>query len=150
MITVNSIPERREAVTAINDFDDRTGMLKSQRAKYEKPLWFYILAILCGKDQKRCHSVQCIVDILAIHNIKVSKASVNRTLKIMLDTNYHIHPHRRGCGVSCHEAVAKMGGLLYCKQQNNQTGLGAPVHLYFLGGNISSVRYWRRVFNIHL
>jgi major membrane immunogen (membrane-anchored lipoprotein) len=41
MITVNSIKERREAVTAINDYDNRTGGLKSQRAKYEKPLWWY-------------------------------------------------------------------------------------------------------------
>lgn len=149
MIKVNSVSERREAVTAINDYDNRTGGLKSQRAKYEKPLWWYILAILNGSDHKYAHSVQNIIDELKNHNIIVSQVSVNRTLRIMSDTSFHIHPHRRGCGISCHEAVKLLGGIKISTWY--QAGrVGRAPWVFYLGATQSTVKYERRVWNIQI
>jgi hypothetical protein len=147
-MNINSIQERREAVTAINDFDVRTGVLKSQRAKYEKPLWFYILAILNGRDNSVAHSVQCIVDRLKNHGIVVGWPAVNRTFNIMMDTNKQIHPHRRGCGIGCHEAVARLGGVRMVTA--NPNGLGRPPVLFYLGANQIDVNYYRRAWNIKI
>jgi hypothetical protein len=147
MITVNSIKERREAVTAINDYDNRTGGLKSQRAKYEKPLWWYILAILNGRDVMTTQTIQNIVARLKTHGIVVSWQSVNRTVMIMFDTDRQIHPHRRGCGIGCHEAVKILGGLLWVYKKSP---VGRTAMSICLNSNQHMVDYYRRSWNIKI
>ncbi len=147
MITVNSVVERREAVTAINDYDTRTGGLKSQRAKYEKPLWWYILALLNGQNNQYAHSVENIVEDLKYHNIVVSQASVYRALAIMSDTAHQIHPNRRGCGISCHTAVKLLGGI---KTTSYVAGTGRPLQMFYLGSVQSRVDYNRRAWNMKI
>jgi hypothetical protein len=107
---INSIADRRYWTNEINDYDDRNGVLRSQRAKYEKPTWWYIACILPGFN-KRGLSTTEIQNILAAFNIFITYQSISRILRIMSDTKFQIHPHRRGCGISCHDVVTELGGL---------------------------------------
>ena len=111
MITVKNIPERREAVTAINVYDRENGLNSSQRAKYERPLWAFIAAILVGNDRSFAMSPTSIQNHLKKHNIHVTLPAITRTLNVMINLDKSIHPHRRNCGISCYEAVSRMGGI---------------------------------------
>lgn len=141
MITVNSVSERREAVTAINDYDNRTGGLKSQRAKYEKPLWWFILAILNGRDSVRGHSTDDIRQELLSHNLDYSQPAIDRCLKIMTNLDYSIHPHRRNCGISCYDAVTILGDLHH---------QGNYARVFRLGVTQEEADYHRKSHNIVL
>lgn len=141
MITVNSVSERREAVTAVNDYDTRTGGLKSQRAKYEKPLWWFILAILNGKDSVTGHTTVDIRLELMSHNLHYSQPAIDRCLKIMTNLDYSIQPQRRNCGISCYDAVTTLGDL-HCQ--------GNYARVYRLGVTKSEAAYHRKSHNIIL
>lgn len=150
MITVNSYPERREAVTAINDFDTRTGGLKSQKAKYEKPLWFYILALLPGQDQSFGMGVDDIQKELKKHNLHFTVVAIHRALQVMMNLDESIKPHRRNCGISCYEATEKLGGVKRCVSFSSRPVPGARPMVYYLGKSISLIHYHRKAWNIYV
>ena len=106
-LVISGFVDSREVVNKLNEFYTNTGVVVSQRAKYEKPTWFYILAALSRHPQ----TVQEIMDTLKSHNLNLGYQSVLRFLKIMMNTEKAIHPHRRNCGIGCHEAVNLFGGI---------------------------------------
>lgn len=141
MITVNSVVERREAVTAINDYDGRTGGLKSQSAKYEKPLWYFLSSIIPGRDFPHGYTVRAMQSELLKHNLSYSQVAVNRCLSIMMNLDRSIHPHRRNCGIGCYDLVSRLGGL--------HTRWSYPFY-YFFGVSEEEVKYHRKANNIVL
>lgn len=147
MITVTNIPERRQAVTAINNYDRLNGLNSSQRAKYERPLWAFIAAILPGSDAKSAMDTLTIQAILADSNIHVTVPAIYRALKVMTNLDYSIHPHRRNCGASCYDVVEKMGGIKRWKCSNRDNA-GQPPVLYSFGVSQAKVYRSRRVFGL--
>lgn len=110
-LVISGFVDSREVVNKLNEFYANTGITVAQKAKYERPLWFYIAAILTGRDRNKMWSIEGIQEELANHNIKVSAVSILRTLKIMMNLDEAIHPHRRNCGISCYDTVRGMGGI---------------------------------------
>ena len=146
---IKDVGHRREAVTAINVFDEVNGIRTSQRAKYEKPMWYYILAVLPPSDKDEPGmTVDCIIRKLAQHNIVVKHQAVYRTLIVMINKSESIHPHRRNCGVNCYDAVGAMGDIEYYDTPLNEKG--RPSFWYILGANKEQVNRARRAYNIRL
>ena len=143
MITVKNIPQRREAVTAINVYDRENGLNSSQRAKYERPLWAFVAALLPGEDRTYAPSQTDLQEQLAEHGIHVTLPAIGRTLHIMLHLDESIHPHRRNCGVSCYEAVKQMGGIQMYPDNHKDN-----VTRYSFGASHAKVTYLRRVFGL--
>jgi hypothetical protein len=144
-LQIKSVIDRRHVVTKINEFDDNNGIGKSQRAKYEKPMWYYVACILNGSDRTSAFSQTDMVEILAGHGIVVSKMTIARTLKLMTNLDESIQPQRRNCGVGCYEAVRALGGI-----QDNGNWSSVEENLYWFGKHTNSVNYYRRSFNIRL
>jgi hypothetical protein len=145
-LVISGFVDSREVVNKLNEFYANTGVVISQRAKYERPTWFYILSVL----GRRPMTVQQIVDKLKTNNINTGYYSVLRFLKVMMNTEEAIHPHRRNCGISCHELVADFGGVIQNKCAIHTNEKGAPFDTYHLGGSAPSVNYFRRVYNVYV
>jgi hypothetical protein len=142
-LQINSIQDRRGVVNKLQDFDEVNGIKKSQRAKHERTVWEYIACILTSADNKKWTSIQYIIDVLAIRGIKISYMSIYRMLNVMNDTQSAIHPHRRSCGVSCHEVVQAMRGIRF-----NKIAYGE--YVYAFGASPQLVNHYRRVFQLTL
>ena len=145
-VIVTNIHVRRMFVTAINEFDKANGIRTSQSAKYEKPMWYYVLACLRGYDGGKITCEQ-IIEKLATHNIIVTYQQVYRAIKTMQNKDESIKPHRRNCGISCYGAVSKLGDI---QRLTVDVPIGAPVYTYCLGCDCHTVNSIRREYNITL
>jgi hypothetical protein len=85
---------------------------------------------------------------LARRGIKISTNALQQTLRMMMNLDQSIHPHRRNCGVGCYEAVNAMGGLSFDERPSR--GRNGTSRLYYLDAKPSRISYFRRVFNITL
>ena len=149
MIQITNIPERREAVTAINNYDQLNGINPSQKAKYEKPVWFYVLACLGGNDRKPAVTIADIVTMLSYHNIHIGYQSIRLALRTLIHKQESIQPNRRNCGVGCYEAVSALGDIkVQLGTRVPNQGRGRPESLYWLGQPSQRVGYYKRVYNI--
>lgn len=148
-LTIAGFVDSREVVRKLNEFYTATGVLVSQKAKYEKPTWYYIACILNGVNRKNGHTVEDIQYVLKAHGIDVSIQAIRRFLRMMMDTNSAVHPHRRNCGVSCHEIVTRLGGVESGLDSQHEKR-GHPAMVYWFGAKQSAVNYVRRVFNLTL
>ncbi len=149
---IKNIPHRREAVTAINVFDKENGIGTSQKAKYEKPLWYFILAVLPSQDAKPV-TIDDIRAKLARHNIIVTYAAIRSSLLVMINKEASIHPHRRNCGVGCFEAVNLLGDIVvdFCAYpSSDKHGRGAWSDGYALGKSFAQVHYYKKACAISL
>lgn len=144
-MVISDVGNRREAVTAINVFDRANGIRVSQGAKYEKPIWYFVLAVLPGADKEGI-TVNQILRRLAKHGVFVSQVAVNRVLNIMIHKDASIHPYRRNCGIGCYEAVSKMGDIQSAAESNGNRG--CPPGLFWLGADTYEVNKARRAFHI--
>lgn len=144
-LTISGFIDSREVVNKLNEFYAGTGVVVSQKAKYERPTWFYILAAL----GRRHMTVNQIVDKLKRHNITIGYHSVLRFLKIMSNTSRAIHPHKRHCGVSCHELVTSFGGV-HREECSVYNGRGCAPDTYYLGASVFTINYQRRVHNVFI
>ena len=146
-LTIQGFVDSREVVNKLNEFYVATGVVTSQKAKYEKPTWFYILAVL-GTVKRR----MTILDIqakLAEHGLNITYQSIRRFLIVMMNTGAAIHSHRRNCGVSCHELVQRFGGVHQC-YMDVQGPLGTPADSFYIGETSVKANYWRRVHNVYV
>ena len=66
----------------------------------------------------------------------------------MMDTESSVHPHRRSCGVSCHEVVKSMGGVT--RHRSSDTRVSQPEYVYAFGASPQLVNYYRRVYELNL
>ena len=144
---ITSLPERREAVNAINHFDRENGIKSSQRAKHEKTVWEYICCVLPAGDRRGITFDQ-IIKRLKKHNIDLSYDAVYRAISIMWDTESAIKPHRRSCGVSCHEVVTRLG-LIRQKKYSNIPCRRAS-YTFTFAVKQKELNYWKRAFNLNL
>jgi hypothetical protein len=145
-MNINSIGERREAVNAINDYDSRNGVLISQKAKHEKPVWWYILAVLV--EAKKTLTTDEIVEILKEHELPYSRQVVHRFLRVMMNLDESIHPHRRNCGISCYDAVTRLGGIKLCGP-NKHTYQFALANKFSLSG-VVNIKWVAKSINLYL
>ena len=143
-LNITSFMDSREVVNKLNTFYAGTGVIISQKAKYERPTWFYILAVLTHHRQ----SINQIVEKLKQHNLNVTRENVYRFLKIMLNTRRAIHPHRRNCGMSCHTMVIMFGGV-HCDVASIPTR-ACPADGYYLGEHKHNINYLKRVYGISI
>jgi hypothetical protein len=144
---ITSISQRREAVNAINEYDANNGVGTSQKAKHEKPLWWFILAILNGRDGKPMSAFE-ITDKLAQHGLNYTVPAITAALKVMMNLDKSIHPCRRNCGISCYDAVRKMGEIdLDFVPSQGRTGMKAR---YFLNSYRRQLSSNRRSLGIRL
>lgn len=144
MITINNIPQRREAVNAINEYDQKNGLNSSQKAKYERPLWAFVASILPGNDVNWAPSQKEIISTLAKHNINITQPAVHCALRTMIKLDESIHPHRRNCGISCYEAVKQMGNICV----HNDADGDKRIKRYSFGAPHSKVLRVRKAFNL--
>lgn len=150
---IHGFVDSREVVNKLNEFYNSVGVVISQRAKYEKPSWFYILAILSDSEYGNgLLTINDIVCLLKEHNLKISYQSVRRYLKIMMNTKAAIHPHRRNCGISCHEFVKGFGGIarVIGTGIDSCSDFGRPPDAYRLGFSKVGVEYFKRAYNVNI
>ena len=145
---IKDIGHRREAVTAINVFDKANGIRTSQAAKYEKPMWYYVLACLSGYDGSKL-TISNIIKKLAKHNIIVTNQQVRNAIHVMQNKHESIQPERRNCGINCFGAVTKLGDIKF-SISNVGVGYGIPTRHYYLGCDGSTVNSVRREYDIAL
>jgi hypothetical protein len=146
-LVISGYVDSREVVNRLNEFYVNSGIVISQKAKYERPSWFYIAGILNGSDRKWAHSPQTIQDELAEHGINLAIPAISRTLKIMMNLDYSIHPHRRNCGISCYDVVKGLGGVIRVREYDH-IGKGQPSYVYYFGEKQSRVYRFRKAHNI--
>jgi len=145
-LRIEGFVDSRELVNRLNQFYAATGVVISQKAKYEKPTWFYILAVL-GTVHRRM-TILDIQERLAEYGLNVTYQSIRSFLKVMMNTEKAIHPHRRNCGISCHELVTLLGGV-ECEYEDIHTG-GRPADTYYLGLTSVGLNYWKKVHNVYV
>jgi hypothetical protein len=147
-LQIKGFVDSREVVNKLNEFYANTGVVVSQRAKYERPSWFYVAAILNGSDRSEAHSPKCIQKQLETAGIKLTIPAISRTLKIMMNLDESIHPHRRNCGVSCHDVVKGLGRVH--RSRSHSFRRGQPSYVYYFGADQAKVYRFRKAFNIYL
>lgn len=148
-LQIKGFVDSREVVNKLNEFYANTGVVVSQRAKYERPSWFYVAAILNGDDRRWAHTPQSIQEILANHGINLTIPAITRTLKIMMNLDESIHPHRRNCGISCYDVVRGLGNV-HRTVVSGHVGRGHPAYVYYFGADQAKVYRFRKAFNITL
>jgi hypothetical protein len=149
-LVISGFVDSREVVNKLNEFYANTGVVVSQNAKYEKPTWFYIAAILNGEDRLSAHSPQDIQRQLAEHGIKITIPSISRLLHIMMNLDESIHPHRRNCGISCYDVVKGLGGLERCRSPKYENTVGQSPYVYYFGAPQAKVYRFRKAYNIYV
>lgn len=145
MIEIRNISDRREAVWQINLFDEANGINPSQRAKYERPLWFYIAAILPSSEEPGLR-VGTIRHKLQLQGIHIIDKSIRRTLRIMMNPDTSIDPARRNFGQSAWAVVQAMEGII--KQLEPQDNTCNIVETYKWKCNKEMVRFHRSAFRL--
>lgn len=134
-LEIDTFKASRLCVTKLNAFYEEKGVIKSQRAKYEVPLWYCLCAILPSDESRTGMTIANMIEKLKSVGIHVSEVAIRRTLRIMTYLDESIHPHRRNCGVGCYEAVTALGGLRCA---------GPDPIVYWLGGKSSKISAYRK------
>ena len=145
-LIVTDLGVRRMFVSAIQDYDTANGVLKSQAAKNDKPIWYFLCACLTSVDRKR--SITEIVTRLKSHNIRVTDAQINRAIKVLTNKDASIHPHRRNIGISAYDLVTEMGDIKFSERSSGKCG--RPDRLYYVGGAKKQVNRVKRYRDISL
>lgn len=135
MIKVNNRTERKQAVNAINVYDERVGIPTSQRAKYELPFHQLIGQLIPGKDAEG-KSVDDLGRELHKGHYFVKRPSIVSTINNMMDPEGSVHPHRRNFGVTCFRMIEKLGGLHYREVAHS---VGRPTKEYYFGTTSAKV-----------
>jgi hypothetical protein len=142
MIRVTNRSERREAVTAINVYDQENDIPSSQRAKYESPIWYYLTCMLQGKDGEHL-SVDDLVKQLHKSRIMYSKIAISKTLQNMMNAEESIKPCRRNIGLSCYHTLEILGGLK-SKQDPEWNNIGRAKNLYYFNTTTAKVNAFKK------
>lgn len=144
-----SIQERRGAVTGLILFDEENGILRSQRAKYEKPHWAYIAGMLVGKDKADTGALTCsqIAEKLVPHGIYIKANAIHRFIQQMKRPRVAVRTENRRLGQSALEVITQMGGIREVSVSAvSSTGVPYVTSAYYFGENHDEVVRLRRAF----
>jgi hypothetical protein len=146
MIRVTNRSERRDAVTAINVYDQENGIASSQKAKYEFPIWYYLSCILQGKDGDYL-SVDDLMKQLHKSRLMYSKVAISKTLQNMMNPEESIKPCRRNFGLTCYHTLETLGGL---KIEQDNSNRGRPLNLYYFNTTTTKINAFRKKEKVRL
>lgn len=144
-----SIIERRGMVTGLNLFDEENGILRSQRAKYEKQHWALVSGMLVGRDKAPEGALTCvkISERLEPYGIFIKPHAIKRIIQQMKHPRVAVRKDNRRLGQSGLEIILQMGGIKEIDVPAvTSTGVAYVTKAYYFGELHSEVVRLRRAF----
>lgn len=102
---------RKSIVTQLREFDETEGVYRSQKSRYEKPVWQLVLMYLPGRGQSPINT-QELCERINSDGYMVSFATVTRFMFWLRNLDASIDPKNRNIGKRAYVTTKLLGEII--------------------------------------